>query len=168
MIKPLYRRNNRASGTASPQTDPISYNCSVKTVGWKIESVMNWHDFFRHLGTKRNGNGSEAEWEQLHMTLWLLIFVSFFCRPEWRASALVPQSFLGICPRFTRHAVHRSAHNGANELNQSPVAFRGSELILTSSPDPDLPPHSSAVVSPPQEWNAPCSWMHTFIHLHVH
>lgn len=72
MIKPLYRRNNRAAVTANPQSAPISRNRSVKTVGWKIVSVMKWHDFIRHLRTK---NGLKGEWEQLHMALWLLIFV---------------------------------------------------------------------------------------------
>ncbi len=72
MIKPLYRRNNRAAVTANPQSAPISCNRSVKTVRWKIESVMKWHDFIRHLRTK---TGLKREWEQLHMALWLLIFV---------------------------------------------------------------------------------------------
>lgn len=168
MIKPLYQRNNRASVTASPQTAPISRNCSVKTVWWKIESVVKLHDFFLHLRTKRNENGSEGEWGRLHMALWLLIFVSFFCSLSGERALTFLEVFPGICPRSTRRAICRSAHNGANELNHSPVVFRGSELILTSSPDADLPLLLSAVVSPPQERNAPRSWMHTFIHLHVH
>ncbi len=43
MIKPLYRRNNRAAVTANPHSAPISRNRSVKTVKWKIESVIKWH-----------------------------------------------------------------------------------------------------------------------------
>ncbi len=146
MIKPLYRRNNRAAVTANPHSAPISRNCSVKTVRWKIESVMKWHYLIRHLRTK---NGLKGEWEQLHKALWLLIFV--------------------LCSRFSRNLpTFHKAYNLQIRTQWSKWAWSFSVCLLWADINPvsrRWPPSASERCSVTA---AGMKHVPLFIHSHVH